>query len=244
MHFLLALLFSCAALAAPWKPAWTLSLPGQPRAAYFFSGDNKILVSLETDDGKAEVLQVSPAGRLLGTLEETKGEAGPMRSYGDKVYWAVGKEVYSFFGKEGGSFRLEAKRQEPVTDLALDSKGRLTTGSARGLEPAAGRVRGPIAGLFMLGEKLYYLSRGRVGEVGGKSEKVCASCRGLETAQEGGWITVEGDTVIRTGKKKALLAKLPSAPGRIGYLYRLDSSEDLLLVPLPQERQLSAFHHP
>lgn len=231
---LLLLLLPLFAHAKPWKQVWEVRFEAAPRFAFYDATSSNVLVAL---DGAA-VRRISLQGEVeKEDFVSTEGAPGPMRAYGGRIYWAIGKQVYSF-PADGGRLRKEAEALAEVADISLDAKGKLFVASAKGVgEP--GKEAGAAANaLFALSSDLYSLSEGTVHGPEGK-KKICPKpASGLERSSNGKWITICDGQVSREGE---ILAPAAGAPGRIAYVYRKESKYDLLIVPYPEEKAVRAF---
>lgn len=234
------LFFALCALAAPWKEQWQAAVPGQPRAAYFLVASGEILVASE-HEGVSSLLRYATDGQLLGVFVREEGKAGPIRSYGDRIYWAVAGRIYSYAAD--GSGRREESVPGEVNDIAFDSKGKMFVAGPKGVTHDGKSIAtGATEGLFNLAGELFLLSGGLVRSLSGagKPEK-CADCRGLERGSDGRWISAQGRRVLRIGRNSDEMAKENSSLGRFAYVYRKDTKEDLLVIPLPDEKKLKAY---
>ena len=217
-------------------------MPKPPKAAFFYVHTGEILVA--AGDTEAELFRLSHEGKLLGSFASEKGPPGPIRAFGERVYWIVGGKIVSY-SADGKGRKVEGDFPGS-TDLAFDSKGRLHVASEAGVEAGGAKVHAePSSGLFSLGGGLHSLTgKGWIAPLsGGAAVKGCA-CVGLERASNGQWLTADNKGVHSVGKGKETIVKSAYPPGRIGYLYRKDPKEDLLLVPVPEEKRVRAYKAP
>ena len=247
---LLTLIFSLVAQAAPWVQRWEASLDGKPRAAFFDAGKASLLVAVEKKNGNAELLRFSLSGKPEeDAVAEAKGVPGPLRAYGDQLFWLVGGRLLSF-SEKGRSLSVPKIFDEnaPYTDVTVVRGGKAVVVGEKGLvredrvEPAhAGGM-----GVYQHLDDLYVLAEGRrlqkVGSKGG--ENLCEkACRWLELGSDGAWFTVEGKRLLRQppGKKRETFLEFSSEPGRPAYVFQKDSKDDLILVPFPDEGKVRAY---
>lgn len=231
---LFLLLLPLFAHAKPWKQVWEVRFEAAPRFAFYDATSSNILVAV---DGAA-IRRIS----LQGVAEkeafaEKEGAPGPLRAYGGRIYWAIGKQIYSF-PTDGGRLRSEAEALAEVTDISLDAKGKLFIASTKGVGEPGKESDAAATALFALSSDLFTLREGTV--TGPAPEKkICGkAATGLERSPDGRWITVCDGQVSREGE---ILAPAPGTPGRIAYVYRKESKYDLLVVPYPDEKVVRAF---
>jgi hypothetical protein len=231
---LLLLLLPLFAYAKPWKQVWEVRFEAAPRFVFFDAMSSNVLVAL---DGAA-VRRISLQGEAdKEVFAETEGKPGPMRAYGGRIYWAVGKQIYSF-PTDGGRLRKEAEALADVNDISLDAKGRLFVASAKGVGEPGKESDSAASALFALSSDLFTLREGTVTGPAPK-KKICEkTATGLERSSDGKWITVCDGQVSREGE---ILAPAPGTPARIAYVYRRESKYDLLIVPYPDEKAVRAF---
>jgi len=243
---LMAVILPSGSAFAAWKQVWETKVPGRPLAAFFHAADGKIFVATQTEK-KSAVWAVSDAGTLSeDAIIEEKGNAGPLRAGGGRLYWAVGGKVISFT-PEGGKKKEEGKFTDEILDLTVDPKGQVYLAGAKGLllgekviQPKA------VHGLLFLAMDLYTLNEGKVVATRNSSSPltVCAAgCKWLERSPDGSWITVRGNQVVAVGKKETVLAE-GKGLGKPAYVYRRESKDDLLIVPYPEEGMVRAFRAP
>ncbi len=107
MKIIITLIHTILSVAAPPKatpkapsaPLWTRAFPGEhPTAAYFDATSGTLFVSLRDPNGEGgRIAQVSLDGKVeKPTVARSKGPPGPLRSYGDRLYWISGQGVQSF----------------------------------------------------------------------------------------------------------------------------------------------------
>lgn len=242
-----------AAPAAPWTMRWEASVDGKPRAAFFDAGKSSALVAVETKGGRAELRRFSLSGKPSDeVVAEAKGEPGPVRVYGDAIFWIVDGKLLAF--GENGRAATVAKAfdenapyadvtvQRGIKPVAVGAKGLV---SAEKLDPAfAGAT-----GIYQHLDDLHVLAEGRrlqkVGAKGG--EMLCEkACRWLELSSDGAWLTVEGKRLLRrsAGKKSEPFLEFTTEPGRPAYVFQKDQKDDLILVPFPDEGKLRAYRAP
>lgn len=241
------LLFPFLVHAAEWKKSWELALDAKPRAAFFSVAEDAVLLSVEKKE--AEMLKISSDGKKREEfLIRKKGAAGPIRAYGDRLYWAVGDKVSSFT-LSGAGVKEEGRAHFVIEDLALNRKGEIEVAGAGGVARLGEKKAIPspaVTGLFQGQDTLYVLQEGKtLLAIPGSSRPLCSGgCRGLERASDGSWVTVQGNDVIRVGKGREVLVAGKSPPGRIAYVYRRETKDDLIIVPYPDERVVRAFRAP
>jgi len=252
MKFVLFLLLAVVTLSpkaqcAPWKQVWETKVPGKPVAAFFHAADGKIYVAAQRSEAKSAVWALSDLGALsTKALLEESGVAGPLRAGGGRLYWAVGEKVISF--TPGGERKKEEARVSgEIFDIAVDPKGEVYVAGLRGffrgeilVDPASSH------GLFFLGTDLNWLKDGRavVSLSSPSPVKICpTSCKWLERAPDGSWITVRGNQVVTVGKKERVLAE-GKGIGKPAYVYRRESKDDLLVIPFPDEGMVRAYRSP
>lgn len=231
---LLLLLLPLFVHAKPWKQVWEVRFEAAPRFAFYDATSTNVLIAL---DGAA-VRRISLQGEAeKENFAEAEGAPGPMRAYGGRIYWAIGKQVYSF-PSDGGRLRKEAEALAEIADISLDAKGKLLVAGAKGVGEPGKEAGAPARALFALGSDLYSLSEGTVRGPEARKKKICAKpAFGLERSPNGKWITVCEGRVSREGE-----VLVPAAgTGRIAYVYRKESKYDLLIVPYPEEKAVRAF---
>lgn len=239
------LLFPILSFASVWSLAWEVPLDGRPQAAFFSGATGEVIVSVQGTDGRASLQSLSDTGKVVEKrLAVEAGQAGPLRAYGERIYWNVGKKVFSLPLK-GGRTKVEAEVGGPLHDIALSRKGELYLAGPSGLMFGDRQLLTlEVNGLFFLGTDLHALQAGKsVVEVMKSESKVknlCdGSCVGLERASDGTWLTVKGKTVL--GGSNNVLLTLPSAPGRLAYIYRRETRDDLIVLPFPDEGKVRAY---
>ncbi len=233
-------LFLASVALADWKPVWKLETQGAPKTVFFDASSGKIFLSVESGK-KAWVERISYEGKSEETIAKGDAPAGPLRAYGGRIYWGAGGKVFSF-GPEGEKKKVEAEIPS-ITDIALDAKGILYVASEAGVY-SQGKVifSKPVTSLLYL-QSLHIFSQGKI--IVDSKESLFCDCLGLERAPLGGWFTAEGKKIVRrNGKTKEVLLVASSPPGRLGYLYRRETKEDLLLVPRPDGKVLEAYRAP
>jgi hypothetical protein len=231
---LLLLLLPLFAHAKPWKQVWEVRFDTAPRFAFYDATSSNVLVAL---DGAA-VRRISLQGEAeKENFAEAEGTPGPMRAYGGRIYWAIGKTIYSF-PADGGRLRKEAEASAPVLDLSLDAKGKLFVAGAKGVGEPKKEYGAAATSLFALSADLFTLRGGNVSGPA-KERKICDQAAfGLERSPDGKWVTVCGKRVSREGET---LVEGKTKPGRIAYVYRKESQYDLLVVPFPEEKVVRAY---
>lgn len=231
---LLLLLLPLFAHAKPWKQVWEVRFEAAPRFAFYDATSSNVLIAL---DGAA-VRRISLQGEAeKENFVDTEGAPGPMRAYGGRIYWAIGKQIYSF-PADGGRLRKEAEALAEVADISLDAKGKLFVASAKGVGEPGKESHEAASSLFALSSDLFTLREGTVTGPAPK-KKICDKpATGLERSPDGKWITICDGQVSREGE---VLAPAAGSPGRIAYVYRKESKYDLLIVPYPDEKVVRAF---
>lgn len=244
------LLGPAIALSADWAQQWEAKVPGKPAAAFFSAGNGKIYVSTNLNSGRAAVYALTDTGQLEAkAIIEADGTAGPLRGNGDRILWAAGNQILSFTA-EGEKRKVEATAESAPIDLAVDGKGKIFWGLKSGLFTEGKRILGvPVQGLFFWGSDLFLLNDGKALQSAFdpkvKSEVICSGqCSGLERIPDGSWLTVKGKNAISAGKGNRILVSGKTVPGKPAYLYRRETKEDLLILPVPGEGVVRAFRAP
>jgi hypothetical protein len=220
---------------AAWPVSFEIALEETPRAVAFDAGRRALLVALDDGKGNAHVDQYSLAGKLEKKgLVKASGTAGPLRTYGEKIFWLV-------------SNRLVDETAKPLEfygdDVTVMRGGNPATAGAKGLMGLA--AQGPdlknATGIYQKNDAFFVLHDGdqlsEAGKIG--QQKICPKdCRWLEINSKGEWLTVGGNEIFRAGKA---WLKLPSAPGRPAYIFRKETKEDFIVVPFPAEKKVRAY---
>ncbi len=247
---IVSLVASLTAQAAPWVQRWDTSVDGKPRAAFFDAGKASLLIAVEKTDGKAELLRFSLSGKPgEDAVAKAKGVPGPLRAYGDQLFWLVGGRLLSF-SEKGRSLSVAKIFDEnaPFTDVTVVRGGKPVAVGEKGLV-SEGKVEPAHAGatgVYQHLDDLHVLAGGRrlqmVGAKGG--ETLCeTTCRWLERGSDGAWFTVDGKRLLRhpAGKKSETFLDFSSEPGRPAYVFQKDPKDDLILVPFPDEGKVRAY---
>lgn len=251
-------MFALAAFAAEPKEIWSLKIEGgKPEAAFFDVASSSLYVSVAENGGGARLDKVS----LEGKLEEkgafkAKGEAGPLRAYGGKLFWVAGERVMVLDPKESGTLELKPYPNGKGTalDIAIARDGAVYLSFAGGslwrvgekTEGVSLSGNGNVRALFVLNDKLHYLQDGKLfarSEAQPKavlSETFC-DCRWLERTSAGHWLTVKGSQVL-VARKPVLTLK--TEIGRPAYVFRMDTTQDFFVLPLPEENSVRAYRMP
>ncbi len=253
-----SLFFTLAAFAAEPKEIWSLKTDGgKPVAAFFDVASSAIYVSVREEGGGARLDKAS----LEGKLEEkgaftAKGEAGALRAYGGRLFWVVGERVLVLDPKESGARELKPYPAAKGTalDIALARDGAVYLSFAGGslwrvgekAEAVSLSGKGDVRSLFVLNDKLHYLQDGKLfarSETQPKavlSETFC-DCRWLERTSAGQWLTVKAGQVL-VARKPVLTLK--TEIGRPSYVFRMDTTQDFFVLPLPEQGIVRAYRMP
>lgn len=254
---LFGLLFSMLCFASEAQEIWRLPFPAgdKPVAAFFDAASGAIYVSVQ-EGGRARLDRVSLQGKLEKKAVATaKGEPGPLRAFDGKLYWVAGGGVQIVDPKGARSSVPGVPDSAKASDIAVGRDGevylvlgqtdlyRISGGQAQAL-----RKGKKITGIFLLLDRLYLLSEGKIVSFPAGKEpalertesKLC-DCAGLERTSAGAWLTVKGGEV-RAGEKAILTLK--AEIGRPAYVYRMDAAEDFFVLPLPGEGMLRAYRMP
>ena len=232
------------------KEKWSAKVEGgEPVAVFFDAATASVFASVKTSSG-ARVDQFSAEGQLLRkNVVRASGSAGALRAYDGKIYWVAGDSLWRF---APGARRAEKVAKLPaagVRDLAVDKDGKVYYATH-----ASGTTvgKGADATAVLLLEKDLFILRGGelfVAEQGSQAErthlllcKSTAPCQGLERSSGGAWIVAEGSELKSvSAKENRVVATLPSVPGRLGYIYRKDAKEDLVVIPFPDAHTIRAY---
>lgn len=262
---LLLLLFTIRAHANGIE-AFTISVEqGQPKFAFFDVSTGDIFVSVQ-DEKEARVDRYSSKGELKEKrLLRGSGTAGALRSFDGNLYWSNGDRISTYhFERERTSEVGDASlKLGAANSLAIDRDGTIYLGFASGKIARVIKKKGvvlgkdqPVTGMFLLERSLFLLRQNQLVEFSLEpwnssplrtDKEFCASsCRSLERNSAGEWLTIEASTVkaVKKSKPKLRAKKLFEAPseiGSLGYVFRKDPNEDLLLVVLPSERKVKAL---
>lgn len=248
-----------AAVVQVPEEIWSLKVEGRPQAVFFDAATSALWVSVNDGNGRARLDKVS----LEGKREEkgafgARGEAGALRAYGGNLFWVVGSSVKVFDPKKGSSLELRhypAEAKGTASDIAIardgaiylsfinDSMWRVGEAAAA---PAEAAGTGPVKGLFVLSDKHYLLRGSELWWRQEKAEKKFArepfcDCRWLERTSAGKWLTTrDGEVLI--GLEPVLTLK--TRIGRPAWVFRMDSTQDFFVLPLPEQGMLRAYRMP
>lgn len=256
---LVSFLWAIVAFAAEPTELWSLKVEGgKPAAVFFDVASGALYVSVDTEKG-ARLDRVS----LEGKLEEkgafsAKGEAGPLRAYGGKLYWIAGAALKVLDPKGGGAAdhpRYPAGAQGTARDISIARNGTVNLAFPGGelwaindnnASPIGLPGKGEVGGLFVLDDKLFFLRGDRLLSRYEKQLKTVNSepfceCRWLERTSAGQWLTTKNGSVLAGGRP---LLTLKTEIGRPAYVFRMDTTQDFFVLPLPEQGMLRAYRMP
>ena len=236
---------------------WSLKVEGKPVAAFFDAASSAIFVSVNEGSGKARLDKISLEGKLEAKgVARHAGAAGPMRAYSGQIFWVAGKTVQRVDPEGGSKTFAEIDQLDPEnTYLAIDRKGALILLAGQ-VSKFEGRTLSPLLekentkGLFLLLDKLFYLSGDTVSSVSlkgaeagkHKREAPCHDCRYLERTSSGHWLSVSMGKNLSINNRVVL--ELDAEISHPAYVFRMDSTQDFFVLPLPEQGMLRAYRMP